>query len=464
MGRILCVMCVFGLAAVAGGAEAAPPAGDAESTRTAAYLALVRADEAHGSGRAADARRGYTDARDLYLQLREVFPDWQPDIVAYRVSYCEEQLDRLPGDADAPGAGESELEELVHESARTETRYLKQRIRELEEEMGTAAEGGKWRERADALAEENDALRRNLVAMRSRVTSAESGLVSASSLERENRDLQTLVNQQQARLEEFQTLESRAREAEQHLEAAQSRMRRMQLALKGAEAEASDTREREEKLRVLDAKLRVIRDARDRLAEEAEGIEGRLASMESEIDEARAARATAEKAMAAALAESQEFVKANTDLRAEMEASAAEFRDATGRLTAAEAAARDRDALVADLEAELDEANRTRIDLEKRLAESTKQLLEMEGRLADRWTGENEVRAALAKQRETCATLTRELQESEVLASGYRIDRDRARSALLVASNLLAEANVAPVPRRAEAGTSLRENGATLEE
>lgn len=57
-----------------------------------AYLALVRGDEARDAEDLHAAIAAYEDARVRYARIAKAHPDWESDIVQYRLLYCETQI------------------------------------------------------------------------------------------------------------------------------------------------------------------------------------------------------------------------------------------------------------------------------------------------------------------------------------------------------------------------------------
>jgi len=146
-----------------------------------AYIALVRGDSARAESRWADAQDAYKDALNRYKRIADLHPDWEADIVQYRIGYCENQIRVMnikavstePVGADAASAvvtapiavdqEEEEIAEVISDiepppeslSAKTdeqvnsvykerylasmnENQYLRQRIEEVMVEEGDA--------------------------------------------------------------------------------------------------------------------------------------------------------------------------------------------------------------------------------------------------------------------------------------------------------------------------------------
>ncbi|MDI6775583.1 MAG: tetratricopeptide repeat protein [Verrucomicrobiota bacterium] len=79
-----------------------------------AYGFLLKADEARGKDQWAEAARFYKDALSAYRKLAEEFPEWQPGIGRFRISYCENQAREMlkktggPLPANEPAPGDSD--------------------------------------------------------------------------------------------------------------------------------------------------------------------------------------------------------------------------------------------------------------------------------------------------------------------------------------------------------------------
>lgn len=75
-----------------------------------AYELLVMGDEARDAASVDEAIRLYRDALGLYLTLSRQYPDWQPDVTRFRISYCDSQLEvllrRLEAEAMKDGDGD----------------------------------------------------------------------------------------------------------------------------------------------------------------------------------------------------------------------------------------------------------------------------------------------------------------------------------------------------------------------
>ena len=108
-----------------------------------AYFALVRGDTAREKGDFAAAFKAYEDALARYERIAQVHPDWESDIVQYRIVYCRQQMadvqKQLPaapeeGVSDMSDASDlSDLSDASDASDQSDAAmdYLRNRIAEL---------------------------------------------------------------------------------------------------------------------------------------------------------------------------------------------------------------------------------------------------------------------------------------------------------------------------------------------
>lgn len=168
-----------------------------------AYVALVQADQARDQQGWDAALAGYRDAMERYRRLTQAYPDYEPDIVQYRIAYCGNQIEairRRTGAAPAeplaepvlsPAAAEegAETEESYREryfALLRESQYIRQRLGELEastQEAGSAVTNDVVR-----LLEENQELKDELEALRAatnEAAAASAGQLNALRVENE---------------------------------------------------------------------------------------------------------------------------------------------------------------------------------------------------------------------------------------------------------------------------------------
>ncbi len=149
----------------ASGADQDPP-----HPHTEAYVRLARADEAYARGRFADALQHYQQAVTAYRDLARAHPEWNPDIVEYRISFCRNRIEtcrarierekqetaspapspasqpasETTGQKPSPAAPQRTRHELKlwqsrYRSLQQENRYLRQRLEQAEESPPPAA-------------------------------------------------------------------------------------------------------------------------------------------------------------------------------------------------------------------------------------------------------------------------------------------------------------------------------------
>ena len=175
----------------AGGSAARPAAAaltDPAQIQTEAYVNLVQADQSLDAGRLDEALAQYQAARDYYLQLAKDFPGWEPRVIQYRKTYCDNQIadverrksgqqpeelpeleplpsepptpETTPAPTPAPAPAATPAPDAPPPAARAvEVDYLKSRIASLESEV---ADLSSLQEESDALLAQNDQLRKDL--------------------------------------------------------------------------------------------------------------------------------------------------------------------------------------------------------------------------------------------------------------------------------------------------------------
>ncbi|MCZ7593272.1 MAG: hypothetical protein M5U15_14550 [Kiritimatiellae bacterium] len=96
-----------------------------------AYKAVIQADLARDNGAIAEAQRLYRQALDLYDAIARKEPNWHPEIVEYRVSYCRSQIEALKGRTEGDLPTDAARQEAKPDIALAEAQ---QRIEQLEAE------------------------------------------------------------------------------------------------------------------------------------------------------------------------------------------------------------------------------------------------------------------------------------------------------------------------------------------
>ena len=262
-----------------------------------AYISLVQGDQSLEASRLDEALAQYQEARGYYLQLAKDFPDWEPRIIQYRKTYCDNQiadierrrgsvaqeelpeLEPLPSEVPAPAPVPEPAAAPAGGERSVEVDYLKSRIASLEAELaGIDALQGE----VDALAAKNEQLRQDLDSANRQLAERASGEQSAlASLQAElsakdqqiqalrndleaKKQLDQALNDMEAKLnelraqnerldKEIKTLDAeldeaevRADQAELRAQKAEKDIREAQKDVQKAEKEALKARERQE--------------------------------------------------------------------------------------------------------------------------------------------------------------------------------------------------------------------------
>jgi tetratricopeptide (TPR) repeat protein len=93
---LLTVMACLALGAAVAAAEGEPEAQPTADARfKEAYRLLSLADDARDREAYEEAINGYRKVLDLYLELARQYPQWQPAMVRFRITYCDDQLNNL---------------------------------------------------------------------------------------------------------------------------------------------------------------------------------------------------------------------------------------------------------------------------------------------------------------------------------------------------------------------------------
>lgn len=74
---------------------------DLSQDQVAAYVTLVKADRARNRGALNEALAAYREAQQAFQAIARKDPRWQPEVVKYRLAYCENEIEKL----SRPGAG-----------------------------------------------------------------------------------------------------------------------------------------------------------------------------------------------------------------------------------------------------------------------------------------------------------------------------------------------------------------------
>jgi hypothetical protein len=423
----------------------------AESMQMAAYLQMLRADEAmeNGDGAAAES---YREAQARYQALREAFPDWKSEMIAYRIQYCSDALESaaqvpptaaagLPPTDPSPAGGppdeslpvgiESQsLPDQTIQALQKENNYLQLRLMELEDEITGAQEvPATHSEEISRLRLENAEYEAATKSLQLKLDDSRIERSTHRGLEQENAELRARLEQYGLRtkghVEESRQQARIALELRQQLASLKSRNRQMQLALKGADLEADVIQAMEEEQRELSTKVRMLLDQRNGAiadgrthATEARAEREKVEAMKAQLEEAQ-------RALATSLAETQTLIAENARLAAEGEASTSMADRVRNEADAALAAAHDdasaqrqtQEAEFAALEEELEESRDWRVALEARMAATQREAVEA----AERADLADAGREGLQQLLDT-AQLEREKIAAALLESNLRID------------------------------------------
>jgi hypothetical protein len=169
---------------------------DPAQIQTEAYVNLVQADQSLDAGRLDEALAQYKVARDYYLQLAKDFPGWEPRVIQYRKTYCDNQIADV--EHRQSGGQPAELPELAPEPTpapavaaskpvvvaapepkptsasdrSVEIDYLKSRIASLEAEL---AEFDNLQDEAEVITAQNEQLKKDLEAANQQLAEKRSG-------------------------------------------------------------------------------------------------------------------------------------------------------------------------------------------------------------------------------------------------------------------------------------------------
>lgn len=275
-----------------------------------AYINLVQGDQSLDANRLDEALVLYTQAQEYYVRLAREFPGFEPRIIQYRKTYCDNQITDIqrkltqpagghlpPLEARAPAwpasaapsvAAAMPAPAIPSEPAATERSveidYLKSRIDSLEAEL---AEHDIRQAEMDRLAAANQTLEQQLQQARRQLTERATG---------EQEAVQTLRAEMAAKDEQLQALQRDL-----------SAKRELDQALHDMEAQASELRGAAERLneeiKTLDLELDDAEIRADQAELRAEQAENKLAAAQTRVaiaeEELQVARAVSPSAPAA---------------------------------------------------------------------------------------------------------------------------------------------------------------------
>lgn len=283
------------------GALATPPAVDPETLQLNAYVALARANQASENGNPSQAAEHYAEALNGYRALAEAFPDWQRDIVQYRLADCAQRLEAAereavaaapPQPAPKPEAAPT-ISPAEFNALREENAYLRERLKGLAEATEAPVEAPvedihELEAEAEALADQLREARAKLTAVELREREAQRQLTTC---EAERAALAGLTNRVNAlMLERTEEAALRARLGEQY-SASTSRVAALERLLNEAIRTAQAAAERLQETERLAANEAKARDKAERsltpLREEQSETTRALEACRAELDIAR---------------------------------------------------------------------------------------------------------------------------------------------------------------------------------
>ena len=277
MNRIPAILLALACWLSAGGVRAALT--DPAQIQTEAYVNLVQADQSLDAGRLDEALSQYKAARDYYLQLAKDFPGWEPRVIQYRKTYCDnqiadverrksggvpEELPELPPEPIQPPVEVTPVVAVVPAPERApaadrsvEIDYLKSRIASLESEL---ADAEALQDEVDALRAQNEKLQGEMDLANQKLGEKAQGEQAAleslqAELQEKESQLQALREQVDSKKELDQVLndmEGKVNELREQNERLNSEMKTLDRELDEAEARAEQA---EQKARQLEDEL-----------------------------------------------------------------------------------------------------------------------------------------------------------------------------------------------------------------
>ena len=279
--------------------EPAPAAlTDPGQIQTEAYINLQLGEESLDAGRLDDALAQYQTARNYYQQLAKDFPGWEPRVIQYRKTYCDNQIADI--ERRQSGGQPAELPELASEEApavepvaaapapapvpdrSAEVDYLKGRIASLEAEL---AENDTLQEELEALGADNDKLKRELEAVKkSQDGKAKEAEAAGDKLRAELKDAEAAADKLRAELADK---DQQLQKLQQDLAA----KKQLDQALNDMEANLGDLRAQNARL---DKEIKTLDSELDEAESRTDQAEARAKDAEAKAREAQALRQEAE--------------------------------------------------------------------------------------------------------------------------------------------------------------------------
>ncbi|MFH0909845.1 MAG: hypothetical protein V1929_13880 [bacterium] len=122
------IACATVLMLLVTSAVAAAIPSDPDQVQLDAYTAVVHGDQARDRGDWKNAVRSYRDAATFYKRLAADAPQWHPDIVQYRLTYCANEIAAIAGRS---GRTEAELLAAPDADVPASTNEIARRVNEL---------------------------------------------------------------------------------------------------------------------------------------------------------------------------------------------------------------------------------------------------------------------------------------------------------------------------------------------
>jgi DNA repair exonuclease SbcCD ATPase subunit len=246
---------------------------DLSQDQVAAYVLLVKADRARDRKAPADALAGYREAQQAFRAIAQKDPRWQPDVVKYRLAYCEneiEKLTRLAGGESAPAAESAPTRDLVSQAT---TDLPAPALKPAAEpDPAVQAELAQLRQDRQAWQGEKQALLvqlQQLQAATSSLAAAEIDAGQVTALEEQNNQLRAdLAKLEQAATEvrEDKGTTKALKKLEQELTKAKAKQAEAEAELKAArETAGSDQAELAQKLEATHHDLTALQEEKQRL-------------------------------------------------------------------------------------------------------------------------------------------------------------------------------------------------------
>ncbi len=132
-----------------------------ENLQTQAYVFLVQGDYAQDTEKWESAIKHYQNALKQFRHVTKEHPNWQPDSVRYRTSYCANQIAEIKLKTDAKKDSKSQEEsrsihelekasyQAKYESMLKENKYLRGRLDDPEIELTDKESDENRREKQD---------------------------------------------------------------------------------------------------------------------------------------------------------------------------------------------------------------------------------------------------------------------------------------------------------------------------